>query len=193
MQMENSDLKHLSNLRQHWETYRSFPSMAKLRSVVGMGSTASVFEMVERFEKSGYLQRQDGRVTPTAKFLSGTILSFDDKSNDDHDAEWPVAMGLTLLESRFLIKVPPTGVKEINAQASDVLLMQRQSSAKEGDVAVTQSKLVMNLVEFPWASCSPLFTTKVLLTAKPHFRGDDGEVIQGVVGVMLANIRRYDK
>ena len=45
--------------------------MAKLRDVVAMNSTASVFELVGRLVEAGYLQRVEGRIAPTKTFLLG--------------------------------------------------------------------------------------------------------------------------
>jgi predicted transcriptional regulator of viral defense system len=44
-------------LRTYWKKHHAFPSMANLCEVVGMSSTASVFELVNRLKDEGYLER----------------------------------------------------------------------------------------------------------------------------------------
>ena len=71
--MDNNDTRHLAKLRAYWDKHQAFASMAKLRVVVGMTSTASVFEMVGRLVDAGYLQRIEGRIAPTQLFFSRPV------------------------------------------------------------------------------------------------------------------------
>ena len=48
-----SGTKYLEQLRTYWKKHHALPSMAKLCEVVGMSSTASVFELVKRLEGRG--------------------------------------------------------------------------------------------------------------------------------------------
>ncbi len=72
--MSASDEQHLAGLRTYWKANQAFPSMSKLCDVVGMSSTASVFELVSRLTEAGYLTRVEGRIAPTRKFFARPLL-----------------------------------------------------------------------------------------------------------------------
>lgn len=57
-----SDTQHLEKLRTYWKRHPAFPSMAKLCDVVGLSSTASEFELVNRLKDEGFIQRVEGRI-----------------------------------------------------------------------------------------------------------------------------------
>src|SRR5690606_25759289 len=77
-------------LQTYWKASKAFPSMAKLADVLGLSSTASVFELVgKQTDRYGYLRRVKGRVAlglgsspgpwwaglgPACPTLSGTRL-----------------------------------------------------------------------------------------------------------------------
>jgi repressor LexA len=69
-----TDEQHLAALRIYWKTNKAFPSMSKLCDVVGLSSTASVFELVSRLTEAGYLARVEGRIAPTRKFFARPLL-----------------------------------------------------------------------------------------------------------------------
>jgi repressor LexA len=69
-----NDEKYLAALRTYWKAHNSFPSLAKLCTVLGLSSTSSVFALVGRLSRAGYLQRQEGRVAPTNKFFGRPLL-----------------------------------------------------------------------------------------------------------------------
>lgn len=70
-----TDEQHLASLRTYWKAHNAFPPMAKLRSVVGLSSTASVFELVGRLTEAGYLQRVEGRIAPTRQFFARPLVT----------------------------------------------------------------------------------------------------------------------
>ena len=69
------DDKYLDLLRTYWKRHNAFPSMAKLCGVVGLSATSSIFALVGRLVKGGYLERIDGRIAPTRKFFARPLLS----------------------------------------------------------------------------------------------------------------------
>lgn len=69
-----NDQRHVAALQTHWKRNRTFPSMAKLCPVLGLSSTASVFELVGRLTAAGYLERVDGRIAPGKRFFSRPVL-----------------------------------------------------------------------------------------------------------------------
>lgn len=69
-----NDQSHLHALQRYYKQHRGFPAMAKLATVVGMSSSASVFGLVGRLSEAGYLQRLDGRVVPGKKFFARQLI-----------------------------------------------------------------------------------------------------------------------
>lgn len=69
-----TDEHHLAALRTYWKANNAFPPMSKLCDVVGLSSTASVFELVSRLTEAGYLARVEGRIAPTRKFFARPLL-----------------------------------------------------------------------------------------------------------------------
>ena len=68
------DEAYLSALRTYYRQNKAFPSMARLRDVVGLSSTSSVFALVNRLSAAGFLERVDGRVAPTSRFFARPLL-----------------------------------------------------------------------------------------------------------------------
>ncbi len=48
--------------------------MAELCEVVGLSSTASVFDLATRLEDAGYVQRVEGRLAPIKRFFARSLL-----------------------------------------------------------------------------------------------------------------------
>lgn len=72
--MPSTDEQHLAALRTYWKRHQAFPPMARLCEVVGLSSTASVFELLGRLTEAGYLQRVEGRIAPTRKFFGRPVV-----------------------------------------------------------------------------------------------------------------------
>lgn len=137
--MENNDTQHLDKLKAYWEAHQAFPSMAKLRDVVGMASTASVFEMVGRLVATGHLQRIEGRIAPTPAFFARPVVSL-----GTSDVPAPAAMDVTSYVmpqpgKTFLVQVPDGRLAHDNICQGDFLVIQQDLQAILNDlVALTQ-------------------------------------------------------
>jgi repressor LexA len=68
------DEKHPAKLRKHQRKTAVFARMAKLCDEMGLSSKLSVFTLVGRLTAAGYLERQDGQIAPTKKFIARPIL-----------------------------------------------------------------------------------------------------------------------
>ena len=69
------DAQYLAALRTYWKRHQAFPSMAKLCDVVALASTSSVFELVGRLTKAGYLERTQGRIASTRRSFAWPLVS----------------------------------------------------------------------------------------------------------------------
>ena len=197
--MENNDVQHLEKLRTYWDEHQAFPSMAKLREVVAMGSTASVHEMIGRLVEAGLLQRVEGRVAPTKAFLAHPV----EYVKSSHSAQLPAPERLAALNlmdyvipepgHTFLVPVPDEQLAAKGLHPGDLLVMQTNALIKAGDiVAVRQDeRLFLRLL-------SSVSGQKLIL--KPAFdvvsSGPDlstGTTRSDIAGVAISLVRRFDR
>lgn len=138
------DAKHLAALQRHWKLHRSFPSMAKLATTMGLSSTSSVFAALGRLTEAGYLERADGRVAPTKKFFARPILGsvraglpqpagqeedqFEVLSIDDYLLSHP--------ERSSLVRVKGDSMKDAGMLDGDIAIVEHNSPYGPGDVVV---------------------------------------------------------
>lgn len=69
-----NDDNYLAALRTYWKRYQTFPAMAKMCAVVGLSSSSSIFALVGRLTKAGYLERVEGRIAPSRRFFARPLL-----------------------------------------------------------------------------------------------------------------------
>ena len=189
--MENTDTEHLSKLQAYWAGNLAFPSMAKLCPVLGLTSTASVFEMVGRLVESGYLQRIEGRIAPTPKFFARPSLSF--QGRRVLVGSEPPAVAVPDPRNSFFVQVPDNQFRLQRLAIGDLLVMHRLTPAQVGDIALVQSAAALQLgqVERFDAQRQPLL--KVVYESEPHFCDADGQPETGLMGVAIAMVRRFDR
>lgn len=190
--MENTDTQHIEKLKAYWEAHQAFPSMSKLRDVVGMNSTASVFEMVGRLVESGHLQRIEGRIAPTPVFFARPVVSL-----GSSDVPAPAAMDVTSYVmpqpgKTFLFQVPDGQLADDNICQGDFLVMQQDLQAMFNDlVAFTQGTapqlgrvIGRNGKKFSLRACYEV----------PSTGGPDINVPEtALAGVAVALVRRFDR
>lgn len=197
--MENNDVQHLDKLRAYWYERQAFPSMAKLREVVTMGSTASVFEMVGRLVDAGYLNRVEGRIAPTKQFLARLV----ECAVPRHSAAATTTLepaALNLMDyampepgNSFFVRVPDDQLAAKDVRQGDLLVMQRETAPQAGDiVAICQGeRLWLNLLT------SVSGKELVLGSAVYDVQGEDPPVqtthSSDIAGVAIALVRRFDR
>ena len=137
-----SDERHLAALRTYWKRHQTFPSMAKLAEVTGLGHASSVFQMVGRLVDAGYLERVEGRIAPSRKFFARPVwgpvragvpqpqsqepqdvLTLDDYLIDD-----PNRTGL--------VTVRGDSMKDAGLLDGDLVAVESNTATKPGDIVV---------------------------------------------------------
>lgn len=68
------DAAYLGTLQAYWKSHQTFPTMAKLREVMGLSSTSSVFALIGRLTDAGYIKRHEGRIVPAKAFFARPVL-----------------------------------------------------------------------------------------------------------------------
>lgn len=197
--MENNDVQHLEKLRAYWNEHQAFPSMAKLREVVEMGSTASVFEMVGRLVEAGYLNRVEGRIAPTKQFLARPVECAVPRHSVAGTAT-PEPAALNLLDyampvpgTTFFVQVPDDQLAAKDILQGDLLVMQRDTAAQAGDIVATRQgeQLWLNLL-------TSVSGKKLVLGPAVYDVQGEAPLVQptdpsGIAGVAIALVRRFDR
>lgn len=140
--MATTDEQHLSALRTYWKQHQTFPSMGKLCDVVGLSSTASVFELVGRLTEAGYLQRVEGRIAPTRKFFGrpivGSVRAGVPEPATDDDIEL-LSIDDYLVDDpnrTFLCRVRGDSMTGAGLLDGDLVVVQKNSPTSPGDIVV---------------------------------------------------------
>lgn len=137
-----ADQRYLATLRTHWKSAKSFPSLAKLGEMLGMSSTASVFEMVARLEEAGYLTRRDGRVAPGRRFFAypvlGTVRAGLPQPASDEAFEFLSVEELLIREPNrtAMCHVRGDSMKDAGLLDGDVVVVELNSVVEAGDIVV---------------------------------------------------------
>lgn len=140
--MADTDTQNLEKLRTYWKQNHAFPSMAKLCEVVGLSSTASVFDLVTRFKDEGYVQRVEGRIAPTQRFFARPLLSrvraglpqplpdedFEVLTIDDNLVPDP--------NRTFLARIKGDSMKDASLLDADLVVVQKDCPTNAGDTVV---------------------------------------------------------
>lgn len=189
--------KHLEALRALWKVNKSFPSMAKLTSVLGLSSSGGVFKAIGRLVDQGYLERVDGRIAPTVKFFSlpvlGTVRAgLPQPESQDAGAE------LVGVED-FLVRHPERTVfcrakgdsmRDAGILDQDMLVVERNAPTKDGDivVAVVDNELTVKTIFF-----SHVDKSWQLKPANPAYSVIKVTSSLEVLGVVKGVFRRFDR
>jgi len=142
MSETGTDQAHLEKLRTYWKRHHAFPSTAKLCEVVGMSSTASVFDLVSRLKDAGYVARVEGRIAPTNRFfarpLVGKVRAGLPQPAPDEDFEVLTIDDYLVPDPTrtFLARVKGDSMKDASLLDGDLVVVQKNCPTKLGDIVV---------------------------------------------------------
>jgi SOS regulatory protein LexA len=194
--MPATDTQHLEKLRTYWKRHHAFPSMAKLCDVVGLSSTASVFDLVSRLKDAGYVERVEGRIAPTKRFfgrpLVGQVRAGLPQPRQDEDAFEVLTLDDYLVPDpnrTFLARVKGDSMRDAALVDGDLVVVQKNCPTKVGDivVAVVDGQVtVKHLRQEPGGRF-------YLQAANPDYADifPDGEL--EILGVVVGQCRTYRK
>lgn len=138
----NDDTGHIAALQRFWKEHRAFPAMAKLCSVVGLSSSASVFGMVGRLTESGHLQRLDGRIAPGKRFFARPLIG-NVRAGVPQEASQEAAEVLTVddylidaPERTTLHRVRGDSMKDAGILEGDLVAVEHGAPTQAGDVVL---------------------------------------------------------
>lgn len=138
-----TDQANLERLRTYWKRHHAFPSMAELCEVVGLSSTASVFDLVTRLKHAGYVQRVEGRIAPAKRFFARPLLGkvragLPQPRQDEDDFEVLTLDDYFVPDPNrcFLARVKGDSMRDAALQDGDPMVVQKNSPTTVGDIVV---------------------------------------------------------
>lgn len=136
----------ISPLRTFVRRERRLPSYREMLGLFGYRSTNAVHGMVERLRESGYLQKGgDGKLAPTGKLTGSTKLLGLVQAGFPSPAEEELVDVLSLdeylirrPEATFMLTVSGDSMIEAGIQPGDLVLVEKGSTPKNGQIVVAQ-------------------------------------------------------
>ncbi|MBV8470355.1 MAG: repressor LexA [Burkholderiaceae bacterium] len=137
-----ADAKHLASLRSYYKQAGAFPSMPRLCEVLGLSSTSSVFVLIGRLTKAGYLDRVDGRIVPTRRFFARTLLG-SVRAGQPQPADQTEPEVITLDDYLIdepnrtaLHRVRGDSMRDVGILDGDLVAVEHNAPAGPGDIVV---------------------------------------------------------
>lgn len=187
-----NDQLHIAALQSYWKRHKAFPSMAKLCSVVGLSSTASVFELVGRLTTAGYLERVEGRIAPGKKFFARALLG-SVRAGVPQPASQEQVETLTLddylidhPDRTTLHRVRGDSMRDAGIYEGDLVVVEHHTATKPGDIviAVVDGDLTVKTLALDAAG------EYYLEAANPAYKPIRPATSLEILGVVVSVVRR---
>lgn len=190
----NVNSQHLARLQTYWKANKTFPSMAKLADVLGLSSTASVFELIGKLTDAGYLRRVDGRIAPGSRFFARPLVGsvragVPDPAGDETQEALTLDDYLVDDPARtVLCRVRGDSMRDAGLLDGDLVVVQRNSPTSPGDivVAVVDGETT---VKYLRQSKGRYY----LQAANPDYPDIRPEGALEIIGVVVASCRRFKR
>lgn len=191
-----SDLDYLNALRVYWKHYRAFPSMEKLKGVLGLTSTGGVFKALGRLVDEGYLERTAGRIAPTKKFFAlpiiGTVRAGLPQPADQTEEPELLSIEDYLVdhpERTSFCRVKGESMRDAGLLDGDLVVVEANSPTRTGDIVVA---VVDNEITVKYLTADQKGAWQ-LQPANPDFDVIVPTKSLEVLGVVVGVIRRFDR
>ena len=190
-----NDQRHLAVLRSHWKAHRSFPSLAKLATIMGMSSPASAFEAVARLEEAGHLTRKEGRVAPGKQFFAypviGTVRAGLPQPASDEAFEFLSVEDLLIREPNktAMCHVRGDSMRDAGLLDGDVVVVETNSVVEAGDIVVAVVDGQMTVKYLRKATDGRYF----LEAANPAYEPIEPRNSLDVIGLVTGSFRTIKK
>ena len=138
----------ITNRRKILDFYRSnyrMPSYAEIMDITGLRSKDSVFKLVGRLSRDGYLRKdRRGRILPTSVLGEIKILGLVEAgipSVAEEESIDTIALDEYLIKDRdssYLLRVKGDSMKDAGIIEGDLVIAERADSAKEGEIVIAE-------------------------------------------------------
>lgn len=137
------DGQYLAKLRDYYARHRVLPSYARIGSLVGLNSKASVAGMVLRLKGEGFLESSpDRRLKPGRRFFERSVdesvqAGLPSPASDNAPDALTIDEHLISNPSKtILIKVKGDSMIDAGIHPGDVVVVEKRASANIGDIVV---------------------------------------------------------
>jgi len=138
-----NDGQYLARLQDYYARHRVLPSYARIGTLVGLNSKASVAEMVLRLKGEGFLESSpDRRLKPGRRFFERAVAE-SVQAGQPTPVSDAIPETLTIDEhlipnpsKTVLITVKGDSMIDAGIHADDVVVVEKRASAKPGDIGV---------------------------------------------------------
>ncbi len=133
----------LNIIKGFYKKYRRLPSYSEMLKLFGLSSKNSIFKMVKQWIEEGLIKKEQGKLSPTARFFSLPFLGviragFPILAEENREY---LTLDEYLIEdpqSSFLLKVTGDSLAEIGIFEGDLVVIERKKEASSGDVVLAQ-------------------------------------------------------
>ncbi|MFC1632600.1 transcriptional repressor LexA [Patescibacteria group bacterium] len=143
--MLSADQKRIEQLQKYYRHRRRLPSYAEMLKLFDLKSKNSIYKIVQRLNKFGYLKRDtEDKIIPGSKFFKmavrGTV-----EAGFPSPAEEELTDVITLDEylitnrnASFIVKVSGDSMIEAGINQGDLVIVERGRQPINGDIVVAQ-------------------------------------------------------
>ncbi len=138
-------IEHYKNkIRKFYKNNRIMPSYREMMEMFGLKSKNAVFKLVNKLVDEGLIEKDSsGRLMPTDKFLGGIKILGSVEAGFPTPAEEDLAETMSLdnylignKEATFMLRVSGESMIEAGIQPGDMVIVERRTDAKDGDIIV---------------------------------------------------------
>ncbi len=139
------DDRYKRQLRGFYETHRRMPSYAEIMSLLGFSSRASVWKLISRLAKDGFLVKDKrgklapGRIWGELRVLGLVEAGFPSPAEEDRgDAMSLDEYLIPRREASFLLRVKGDSMKDAGIVEGDMVVVERGASPRTGDIVIAE-------------------------------------------------------
>jgi repressor LexA len=137
------DMEYLRKLQDYYARHQLFPSYAAIGRIVGLNSTSSVSALLQRLRAAGYLEAEDRRLRPGARFFERQVAEsriaagLPAMAFDAYPEGLAIDAHLVRHPSRtFLVTAKGDSMIGAGLLPGDTLIVEKTSAANHGDIVV---------------------------------------------------------
>jgi len=187
------DKDHLRNIKTFFQDYRRMPSYSEIMQMAGFKSKEAVRKLVNRLMKAGFIEKdKKGKIIPSRFFSGVPLLGYVEAgwpSPAEEELKDTLDMDEYLIrnkEATFMLKVSGDSMINEGIKPGDMVLVERRSDAKNGDIVIAQ-------VDKKWAlKYFRKEKNKVWLeSANPKYKPIYPREELQIAAVVIAVVRKY--
>lgn len=133
----------LNKIKKFYFKNKRLPSYSEMLKMFGLSSKKSIYDLVKKFIEKGFLQKKDGKLSPTSLFFSLPVLGIVKAGFPimaDEQREY-LSLEEYLIDdpnSNFLFKVKGDSLVEIGIFEGDFVIIKKTKMALPGDVVLAE-------------------------------------------------------